>query len=142
MKQGAAEKQGQGTMQGQTSRTDTGGQTATASTRTRGTNGQESTTGETDVGRSQGTSQTASLSTEQRTRITDVIKREGIRPEENVHFSVSVGTTVPRTIHLHRLPRQIIEVEPRWRHYEFVLVNGELVIVNPRTFEIVAIMPA
>ena len=82
------------------------------------------------------------LTSEQKSRITDVIKKEKIHPEANVNFSVSVGTEVPRTVRLHRLPRQIVEVEPKWRAYEFVLVGDEIVIVNPRNFEIVAVMPA
>ena len=59
-----------------------------------------------------------------------------------MNFSLSVGTEVPRTVRLHRLPREIVEVEPRWRPYEFILVGDEIVIVNPRNFEIVAVMPA
>jgi hypothetical protein len=69
-------------------------------------------------------------------------KKEHIRPEPNVNFSVSVGTKVPRTVHLHRLPLEIVRVHPRWRPYEFILVGDEVVVVNPRTLEIVAVMPA
>ena len=139
MMRGTAENQGQGTMQSQTSSSRTPGQAATAqSTRGTQTNGQSTATANTNAGNAQG----ASLSSDQRSRITDVIKKENIRPETNANFSLSVGTAVPRTVHLRRLPREIIQVEPAWRRYEFVLVNGELVIINPRNFEIVAVMPA
>ena len=106
------------------------------------TKAQATAMGETSTGKAQGASGSASLTGEQRGRITEVIKKENIRPESNVNFSLSVGTEVPRTVRLHRLPREIVEVEPRWRPYEFILVGDEIVIVNPRNFEIVAVMPA
>jgi hypothetical protein len=146
MKRGQAEpsgeKQGRGSMQSQTSPTKNQGQgamesQASPSNRSSTTGMQGSTTG-----KPQGTSESASLTSEQKSRITDVIKKEKIHPEANVNFSVSVGTEVPRTVRLHRLPREIVEVEPKWRAYEFVLVGDEIVIVNPRNFEIVAVMPA
>jgi hypothetical protein len=139
MKRGQAEKQGQGTMQGQGSMQ---GSTGPRTTRGTETKGQAAATGETSTGKAQGASGSASLTSEQRGRITEVFKKENIRPEANVNFSLSVGTPVPRTVRLHRLPREIVEVEPRWRPYEFLLVGDEIVIVNPRTFEIVAVMPA
>jgi len=149
MKRGSAERSGQnqGTMQSQTSPTN--GTTQNESTRSTGgarttgqATGQATTTGETSTAKAQGTSTGASLTGEERGRITEVIKRENIRPESNVNFSISVGTAVPRTVHLHRLPPELVRIEPRWRPYEFILVGDELVIVNPRNFEIVAVMPA
>ena len=84
----------------------------------------------------------AKLSTEQRTQITTVIKSQNIRPVTNVNFSISVGTRVPRNVGFHPLPSQIITVYPDWRGYEFFLVNDQIVVVNPRTLEIVAVIDA
>ena len=84
----------------------------------------------------------AKLSTEQRTKITTVIKNEHIRPETNVNFSISVGTRVPREVHFHPLPAEIVTVYPDWRGYEFFLVRDQIVVVDPRTFEIVAVLDA
>ncbi|MEO6947366.1 MAG: DUF1236 domain-containing protein, partial [Nitrobacter sp.] len=82
----------------------------------------------------------AKLSTEQRTRITTVIRNENVRPENNVNFSISVGTRVPREVHFHSLPSDIVSVYPDWRGYEFFLVHDQIVIVNPHTLEIVAVL--
>ena len=82
----------------------------------------------------------AKLSTEQRTKITTVIKNERIRPETNVNFSISVGTRVPREVHFHPLPAEIVTVYPDWRGYEFFLVRDQIVVVDPGTFEIVAVL--
>jgi hypothetical protein len=82
----------------------------------------------------------AKLSTEQRTEITNVIREQKIQPETNINFSVSVGTRVPQTVHFHPLPATIVSIYPDWRGYEFFLVRDQIIVVNPRTFEIVAIL--
>jgi hypothetical protein len=84
----------------------------------------------------------AKLSTEQRTKITTVIKNQNIQPQTNVNFSISVGTRVPRDVRFHPLPTEIITVYPDWRGYQFFLVNDEIIVVNPRTLEIVAVIDA
>jgi hypothetical protein len=84
----------------------------------------------------------AKLSTEQRTKITSVIKSQNVRPATNVNFSISVGTRVPRNVGFHPLPAEIVTIYPEWRGYEFFLVNNQIVVVNPRTLEIVEIIDA
>jgi hypothetical protein len=84
----------------------------------------------------------AKLSTEQRTKITTTIKQQNIKPVTNINFSISVGTRVPRDVGFHPLPAEIITVYPDWRGYEFFLVNNEIIVVNPRTLEIVAVLDA
>jgi hypothetical protein len=82
------------------------------------------------------------LTTEQRTRISTVIKQQNVQPATNINFSISVGTKVPRTVAFHALPTEIISVYPDWRGYEFFLVSNQIIVVNPRTLEIVAVLDA
>lgn len=82
----------------------------------------------------------AKLSTEQRTKITTVIRDQHIAPVNNVNFSISVGTRVPREVSFHPLPAEVVTVYPEWRGYEFFLVRDEIVVVDPRTLEIVAVL--
>jgi|SRR5579871_4755371 len=82
------------------------------------------------------------LSTEQRTKITTVIRDQHVAPVTNVNFSISVGTRVPREIGFHPLPAEIVTIYPEWRGYEFFLVRDEIVVVDPRTLEIVDVFPA
>jgi hypothetical protein len=84
----------------------------------------------------------AKLSTEQRTRITTVIRDQHIAPVNNVNFSISIGTRVPREVSFHPLPAEIITYYPDWRGYEFFLVRDQIVVIDPRTFEIVAVLEA
>ncbi|MGY3240396.1 MULTISPECIES: DUF1236 domain-containing protein [unclassified Bradyrhizobium] len=83
----------------------------------------------------------AKLSTEQRTQITSVIREEHVRPVTNANFSVSVGTRIPREgIELHALPSRVVTIYPEWRTYKYVLVKDEIVVINPDTYEIVAVL--
>jgi hypothetical protein len=84
----------------------------------------------------------AKLSTEQRTTIRTSITKQNVKPVTNINFSISVGARVPRTVAFHPLPAEVITVYPDWRGYEFFLVNNEIVVVNPRTLEIVAVIEA
>jgi hypothetical protein len=94
----------------------------------------QSTTGQAGAG--------AKLSTEQRTKITSVIREQHVKPVENVNFSISVGTRVPRDVSFHQLPSQIVTIYPEWRGYEYFLVRSQIVVVDPRTLEIVAVLEA
>ncbi|UPJ66295.1 DUF1236 domain-containing protein [Bradyrhizobium sp. 191] len=85
----------------------------------------------------------AKLSTEQRTQITSVIREQRVAPVTNVNFSISVGTRIPREgITLHALPSRVVTIYPEWRTYRYVLVRDEIVIINPDTYEIVAVLNA
>lgn len=84
----------------------------------------------------------AKLSTEQRTKITSVIREQHVAPVNNVNFSIAVGTRVPREVSFHPLPATIVTIYPEWRGYEFFLVRDQIVVVNPRTLEIVAVLEA
>jgi hypothetical protein len=84
----------------------------------------------------------AKLSGEQRTTISTVIRNQHVAPVTNVNFSISVGTRVPRDVAFHPLPTEIVTIYPDWRGYEFILVNGQIVVVDPQSFEIVAIIDA
>jgi hypothetical protein len=83
----------------------------------------------------------AKLSTEQRTKITTIIRNERVEPVANVDFAISVGTRVPREhISLRPLPTEVITVYPDWRGYEFFRIRDEIVVVDPNTYEIVAVL--
>ena len=85
----------------------------------------------------------ASLTSEQRTKIRQTIVRQGNAPRvANVNFSVSVGTTVPRSVRLVAVPAPIVEIQPDWRGYEYFMVGDQVVIVDPDTMQIVAIISA
>jgi hypothetical protein len=95
---------------------------------------QRSTTG-------QGAAGAAKLSTEQRTKITSVIRQHKVEPA-HLDVSIAVGVRVPERVHLYPLPVEVVEVYPEWRGYDYIQVGDEIVVINPRTHEIVAILEA
>ena len=80
------------------------------------------------------------LSAEQRTKISAAVKQQNVPRATNVNFSISIGTHVPRSLRLYALPASVVEFYPAWRGYEFILVGNEILVIDPRTLEIVAIL--
>jgi hypothetical protein len=82
------------------------------------------------------------LSNEQHVRIRDTLRGEKVEHLKNVQFAITIGEAVPRTVHLYKLPGRIVEYVPEYRDYEYILVGDQILIVDPRTFRIVAVIPA
>jgi hypothetical protein len=86
------------------------------------------------------------LSSDQRSRIHDVFTRDRNRFDRfrvgRVDFDVRAGVRIPKRLHLFALPSDIVEVVPEYRDYRFFYYEDEIVIVDPVTLEIVAVIPA
>jgi hypothetical protein len=89
----------------------------------------------------QGAAGPAKLTTEQRTKISSVIRSQKVE-RVNLNVSVSVGTRIPAEVHVHSLPQEVIVIYPEWRGYDYILVGEQIVIISPRTHEIVAVIEA
>jgi hypothetical protein len=102
-------------------------------------------TGTVETNRSS-TRSSASFSTEQRTRIRETILRGRHAPRmARPDFDIRVGYRIPRDrLHfaLLPLPDTIVDIEPQWQGYLYFLVGDEVVVVDPDTYEIVAVLPA
>jgi len=84
----------------------------------------------------------AALSSEQHVKIRDTLRIEKSERLTNVPFSTKVGEAIPGTVHLYVLPVSIMEYAPQYRGYEYILVGDEILIVDPRTLRIVAVIDA
>jgi hypothetical protein len=81
------------------------------------------------------------INTEQRTRIRETVLKGKPNRVSKVDFKITVGTRVPRErVHLVVVPETIVEVVPRYRGYLYFVVEDEIVIVDPKTLEIVAVI--
>ncbi len=83
----------------------------------------------------------AKLSTEQRSKITTIIKQQKVAPVR-LNVSIAVGTRVPDSVRFYPLPAEVFVIYPEWRGYDYILVGDEIVVIDPRTHEIVAILEA
>ena len=96
-------------------------------------NRSQTTTGQAGAG--------AKLSTEQRTKITTIIREQHVQPAANVTFEIRPGVRITRDrVSLRPLPSDVVTIYPEWRGYEFFLVNNRIVVVDPRTLEIVDVI--
>jgi len=111
--------------------------TATDTTRTP-PSGQttQSQTGQTQAG------QQSNISTEKQVRISQTLTRERLAPpQRNLNIAIRIGEPVPRNVRFHRLPREIVAIEPEYRDYEYFTTDDDIVIVEPRTKRIVSQVP-
>jgi len=82
------------------------------------------------------------LSTEQHMIMINAVKQHNSERMKNVDFPISVGSRVPRTVHFYPMPEELVHFYPHWRGYDYFLVGEEILVVNPRTHEIVAVLEA
>jgi hypothetical protein len=110
----------------------------------RGTSGQSSERGTTGQGSAgSGASTGVNLSSQQRTQIRQVVLRNHSIPHvNNVDVSINVGVVLPRTVELIDVPEDVVTIYPRFRRHKIVIIHDQVVIVEPSTFKIVAVLPA
>jgi len=117
--------------------------TTTRATRSSGTTVSEQRNGRNGLQGLQGNASHVTLNDEQRTKIRQtVISAHGAPRVSHVDFDLAVGTVVPRgRIHFVPVPRLLVDIEPAWRGYDYFLYEDELVIIDPRTMTIIAVVP-
>jgi uncharacterized protein DUF1236 len=80
---------------------------------------------------------------EKRAQIHQVFTEERSPPRvDRVDFDLAIGTAVPRSVRFVSVPSTIIAIEPSWRGYDYFMVGEQIVIVGPRSMEIVATIDA
>src|SRR5438445_701226 len=125
--------------------------TANENTRTPATNNAQSapsgtSTTQTQVNQGQ-TNQTqvnqqARISTDKQVRITETLRGERLAPpERGLNISIRVGEEIPPRVRVHRLPPEIVSIEPEFRDYDYFATDDDIVIVEPRTHRIVSQIP-
>jgi len=58
----------------------------------------------------------------------------------NARFDRHIGHRVPRHVHLFPVPREVISFFPYYRDYRYVIVDDDICIVDPGTYEIVDVI--
>ena len=81
------------------------------------------------------------LSEQQRSNVHQtILKERNLNRASNVNITISVGTRIPRSVRLVALPASIISVVPAYRSYRYVVVNEQICVVDPNTYEIVEVI--
>jgi type IV secretory pathway VirB10-like protein len=84
------------------------------------------------------------LTQEQKSTIRTTVLQSSGAPKvsrSQINFNISVGTVVPRTgVRFVTVPDTIVRIHPAWRGYSYFIVDDEIIIVEPSTFKIVAVL--
>lgn len=78
---------------------------------------------------------------QQRTQIHERISHVRVQRIDHPQFSVTVGAEIPRSVHVEVLPPEIVEVVPEYQGFDYVMVGDEILIVDPGSLQIVAVIP-
>jgi DNA mismatch repair ATPase MutL len=88
-----------------------------------------------------GSAQRVQITEEKRTNIHQtILKDRNVNRVTNVNFSINIGTRVPRTVRLELLPASVITIVPEYRSYRYFVVDDQICIVEPSTYEIVEVI--
>jgi hypothetical protein len=81
------------------------------------------------------------LTSQQKTEIRNTVINSGNAPRvTNVNFKVNVGVAVPADVRFAPLPATIVEIHPAWRGYSYFVYQEEIIVIDPRTRQIVAVL--
>jgi outer membrane biosynthesis protein TonB len=84
----------------------------------------------------------AAMTTEQNVKFRETLRAEKTERLTGVQFSISIGDEVPATVRFHRLPARIVEYAPQYRDFDYILVGDDILVLDPRSHRIVAVIPA
>ncbi len=146
-KKGAAEKMGvdSGKNMGAAEKKGTETRKSMGAAEKKGTEGRAQTQtqqkGQTGAATTGATSGSVQLSQAQKTKAHDIVVTQSSACVGNPDFSITVNTEVPRHVRLFMLPGELVTIIPQYRRYKYIIVGEEIVIIDPRTFRIVAIIP-
>ena len=82
------------------------------------------------------------INDQQRTRIREtVIDARGAPRIDHVDFNVAVGTVIPRTgVRIVPVTPELVQIDPSWRGLRYFVYEQELVLVDPATMTIIAVV--
>jgi len=84
------------------------------------------------------------LTGDKRTKVQTALRDSGgnVKHRTNVDIHITVGRRLPRDWDYVRVPSPVIAIVPEYRDYYFAYVGDEYIIVEPDTYEVVAVLPA
>jgi hypothetical protein len=88
-----------------------------------------------------GSAQRVQITDEKRTTIHQtILKERNVNRVTNVNVSINIGARVPRSVRLEVLPATVFQIVPEYRSYRYFMVDDQICIVEPSTYEIVEVI--
>jgi hypothetical protein len=81
------------------------------------------------------------LSHQQRSGIHRLVTNGALHTVTNPNFNVAVGAVIPATVAIFPVPAAIVDIVPEYAGFDYIVVGYELLIIDPYTLAIVAIIP-
>jgi hypothetical protein len=84
------------------------------------------------------------ISPAQKTELHSVIVNDrGIRRYRRgeVNFAVNIGTRIPASVVFYDPPARFVEIDPEFRRFKIVVLDDEILVIDPVTREIVDVIP-
>ena len=110
---------------------------------TKGTIVRDSTIGApaSNQNKSAASSKRLQISEQQRTTIhKTILEDRSVNRVTRVNITINVGTRIPRNIRLALLPASVISIVPEYRSYRYFVLDDQICIVEPSSYEIVELI--
>ncbi len=82
------------------------------------------------------------LSDEKQEKIRVSVKNAKVDHVAKLAIPLTVGAEVPRNLHFYPFPKEVAEIAPEYGDYFYVVAAAKIVVIDPVTYRIVAILPA
>jgi Protein of unknown function (DUF1236) len=100
-----------------------------------GTGADDRSTGEANLGRDRG-----KLDERQAADLRGRLKNQRGAGSASLDFKIRMGSAIPETVEIRELPSEVVVDYPQFRGYDFVVVQDQIVIVDPRSREVVEVL--
>jgi len=84
----------------------------------------------------------AGLNAEQRARLREILAARRDIPRVSNLSDIRVNAVIPRSVRLAAIPEEVVRIYPRFRRHQAFIYRNEMVVVDPLTSRIVAVLPA
>ena len=84
----------------------------------------------------------AGLNAEQRARLREILSARRDIPRVSNLADVRINAVIPRSVRLAAIPEEVVRIYPRFRRHQAFIYRNEMVVVDPLTSRIVAVLPA
>lgn len=81
------------------------------------------------------------ISDDQKDRIRISVKNAKVDHVAKLAIPLTVGAEVPRNLHFYPFPKEVAEIAPEYGGFFYVVAAEKIVVIDPLSYRIVAILP-
>ena len=82
------------------------------------------------------------ISSEQEAKIVEAVRGANVDHAAKMEITLRVGAEIPRNLHFYPFPKEVAEIAPEYGNYFYVVASRKIVVIDPLSYRIVAILPA